>query len=100
MIFGNFRNSVVREINIASQNQETKRMESHKYRGVRSDFNMKWDIYIKYVINKTRYLLYEELRDIFLNNTSKTGNKCIQLPKSKKYIIDKNSSVVFQHYTK
>ena len=56
--FGNYRDSVPTNVNINIQNQHITRTECYKYLGLIFDFNMKWDSHIKYLINRTKYLIF------------------------------------------
>ena len=56
--FGIYRNSVPNNIHIRIDNKILKRAEHCKYLGVNIDFNIRWNIYIDYIINKTKYLLF------------------------------------------
>ena len=38
--------------------QNIKRVTHYKYLGLIFDFNMKWNKYMDYIINKTKYLIY------------------------------------------
>ena len=56
---GNYGDSVPRKIEIDIHKQKLKTVISHKYLiGLIFDYNMKWDKHIKYIINKTKYLIY------------------------------------------
>ena len=69
--FGNYRDSVPINVNINIQNQQITRTECYKYLGLIFDFNMKWDSHIKYLINRTKYLIFilAKLRKIMDTNT-------------------------------
>ena len=56
--FGIYRDSVPDNIHITIDNRILKRVEHCKYLGINIDFNMKWNIHIDYIINKTKYLLF------------------------------------------
>ena len=56
--FGIYCDSVPHNIHLRIDNRLLKRVEHCKYLGVNTDFNMRWNIHIDYVINKTKYLLF------------------------------------------
>lgn len=56
--FGNYCDSVPKELNISINQEKIKRVENCKYLGIIFDFNLRWNEHIKYIINKTRYLLF------------------------------------------
>ena len=56
--FSNYRDSVPINVNINIQNQQITRTECYKHLGLIFDFNMKWDSHIKYLINRTKYLIF------------------------------------------
>ena len=56
--FSNYRDSVPTNVNINIQNQHITRTECYKYLRLIFDFNMKLDIHIKYLINRTKYLTF------------------------------------------
>ena len=58
MTLGNYCDSVLRTLNIKIGTQSIKRVESHKYLGLHFDYNMKWDKHIRYIIKKTKYLIF------------------------------------------
>ena len=58
MTVGNYCDSIPRKIDIEIHKQKIKRVTDYKYLGIVFDFNMKWDKYIQYIINKTKYLIY------------------------------------------
>ena len=69
--FGNYRDSVTINVNINIQNQQITRTECYKYLGLIFDFNMKWDSHIKYLIDRTKYLIFilAKLKKIMDTNT-------------------------------
>lgn len=58
LTFGNYCDSVPVDINIVIQNKRIERAENYKYLGILFDCNMKWDKYIEYLVNKTKYLIF------------------------------------------
>ena len=56
--FGNYRDSVPDSLNVIIDNITIKRVNYEKYLGVFLDYNMKWDIHIQYILNKTKYLSF------------------------------------------
>ena len=56
--FGIYCDSVPHNIHLRIDNRLLKRVEHCKYLGVNIDFNMRWNIHIDYIINKTKYLLF------------------------------------------
>ena len=69
--FGNYRDSVPTNVSINIQNQQITRTECYKYLGLIFDFNMKWDSHIKYLINRTKYIIFilAKLKKIMDTNT-------------------------------
>ena len=58
MTFGSYCHSVPNALNIKLDNQSIERVEAHKYLGLIFDYNMKWDAHIKYIVKKTKYLIF------------------------------------------
>ena len=58
MTFGNYCDSVPVAINIRINNQPINRVTEHKYLGIIFDYNMKWNMHIKYVMRRTKYLIF------------------------------------------
>lgn len=58
--FGNYRDSIPNEeeINIFINGQRLQRVDSCKYLGVVYDSNIKWNIHVNKIVNKTKYLVY------------------------------------------
>ena len=56
--FGNYRDSVPYSLNVCINNITLKRLNYVKYLGVFFDYNMKWDIHIQYIVNKSKYLTF------------------------------------------
>ena len=57
--FGNYRDSVPDSLNVIIDNITIKRVNYvKKYLGVFLDYNMKWDVHIRYIVNKTKYLTF------------------------------------------
>ena len=54
--FGNYCDSVPKNIDIYINKEKLKRVDSCKYLGVNFDYNLKWDEHINHLIKKTRYL--------------------------------------------
>ena len=54
MAVGNYCDSVPRKIEMEIHKQKIKRVTDYKYVGIISDFNMKWDKHIQYIINETK----------------------------------------------
>lgn len=56
--FGNYRDSVPMEADVMIHGEKIKRVENCKYLGVIFDMNMRWEEHVKYLINKTKYLIF------------------------------------------
>ena len=56
--FGNYCDSVPKELNIHIQGNKLSRVDHCKYLGIIIDFNLRWDKHIEYLIKKTRYVIY------------------------------------------
>ena len=54
MAVGNYCDSIPRKIEMEIHKQKIKRVTDYKYVGIISDFNMKWDKHIQYIINETK----------------------------------------------
>ena len=70
--FGLYRNSVPKDLSIKTKNQPIKRVKCVKYIGIYFDYNMKWDIHVQHIINKTKYLIF-----IFANIRNKMNTKTL-----------------------
>lgn len=56
--FGNYSDSVPVELNISINGHFLKRVTNNKYLGITYDCNIKWDVHIKNIVNKSKYLVY------------------------------------------
>lgn len=58
MAFGNYRDSVPMQTNVAIRGKQLTRVDSCKYLGIIFYYNMRWDYHIQHVVKKTKYLVY------------------------------------------
>lgn len=56
--FGSYYNSVPDHVAIRIYDKKLERVQSYKYLGIIIDFNMKWSYHIRYIVNKTKYLIF------------------------------------------
>ena len=56
--FGNNCNSTPKNMNISIHNKQIQRVDNTKYLGVIFDSNMKWDVHISNIYNRTKYLMF------------------------------------------
>lgn len=71
--FGNYCDSVPKDLNIIINNEKIQKVDNYKYLGIVLDFNLKWKEHIEYTINRTRYLIFvfHKLSKIMNTNTLK-----------------------------
>lgn len=69
--FGNYCDSVPLNMNVEIQNQKIIRTENYKYLGIYFDYNMKWNVHIEQIMNRTKYLIFifAKLRKYMDNST-------------------------------
>lgn len=56
--FGNYIDSIPKELEIKINGQNLQRVTSYKYLGITYDFNIKWNVHIDNIVKKTKYLVY------------------------------------------
>ena len=56
--FENYFDSIPESIEVMINGNQLKRLQSCKYLGVTYDFNMQWNVHIKNIVSKTKYLVY------------------------------------------
>lgn len=71
--FGSYNTSIPNDLRICINNFQIEQKHSHKYLGIIFDSNLKWDIHIKYIFEKTKYLpfLFYRLAKIMQPDTLK-----------------------------
>ena len=74
MKFGSYVNSVPSNFDILINGCKLKRVKQCKYLGIVFDYRMTWEEHIKYLINKTKYLvfIFREFSEIMLTDTLRT----------------------------